>query len=122
MKVLDLARAFDTIDDHWKPRILGRMNDCELKVVKFAGDFVWHHHDDTDECFFVIAGTMHMGIRDDDGERELIVGPGQLVVIPKNVEHCPRAPGECAVVLFERAGTVNTGSAGGERTVVATDL
>jgi mannose-6-phosphate isomerase-like protein (cupin superfamily) len=93
-----------------------------MKVAKFEGEFVWHHHEDTDEAFLVISGTMRMGYRDEHGEHELIVQPGQLVIVPRLREHCPRADGECRVVLFEGAGTVNTGSAGGERTVEATYL
>jgi mannose-6-phosphate isomerase-like protein (cupin superfamily) len=122
MKVVDLDASFQALGAHWSPRIVGRVNDGELKVVTLDGDFVWHHHDETDECFLVMSGTLRMGYRDGDGEHEVTIGPGQLVVVPKMAEHRPRADGVCRVVLFERAGTVNTGSAGGERTVEATYL
>lgn len=122
MRVVDLAAGFESIDAHWSPRIAGRVNDQEIKIVTIQGEFVWHHHQETDECFLVLDGEMRMGIREGNEERELPVRPMQLIVVPRGVEHRPRSEGVCRVLLLERADTVNTGSAGGERTVNAVPL
>ena len=122
MNKVSLSEKFGLIHEYWSPKIVGTVNDCEIKLAKIDGEFVWHHHDDTDEYFFVVDGTLNMGIRDEEGEREIAIEPGEFIVVPRNVEHRPRSEGECAMVMFERTGTVNTGSAGGERTVEATHL
>jgi mannose-6-phosphate isomerase-like protein (cupin superfamily) len=111
-KTINIAEAFSRFDDHCSPRIAAQINDFEVKIVKLEGEFVWHHHDEEDELFLVVKGRLTMRFR--DGEQT--VGPGEMIVVPHGVEHCPAAAEETHVVLFERTGTPNTGSAGGERT------
>jgi mannose-6-phosphate isomerase-like protein (cupin superfamily) len=101
----NFAELFDTIADHWNPRIAAELNGQCVKLVKFKGDFVWHAHEDEDEMFYVLEGRFTMELR--DGNVEL--GPGDFIVIPRGIEHRPVAPEECSVVLFEPATTVNTG-------------
>ncbi|WP_372096761.1 cupin domain-containing protein [Tistrella mobilis] len=111
---VDLARAFAGFDDCWSPRIGGRINDMHLKLVKLSGAFVWHRHEVEDELFLVTRGRLLMKFRDRDEE----VAAGQFIIVPHGVEHCPVALDEpCEVVLLEPATTVNTGTAGGGRTV-----
>jgi mannose-6-phosphate isomerase-like protein (cupin superfamily) len=88
------------------------MNDVQFKLVKLAGEFVWHAHADTDEVFYVVDGTLRMRFRD----REEVLRAGEMIVVPRGVEHCPVADAECHVLLVEPRGVVNTGDAGGERT------
>jgi len=109
---VDLAGKLSAVTEPWSPKVVARLNDYEVKVVKLAGEFVWHSHDDTDELFLVIAGTLT--IRLPDGE--VSVGPGQVYVVPRGVRHCPVAEGEVQAVLIEPAGVVNTGDAGGPLT------
>lgn len=110
---VNLADKFALFSEHWSPRIAGQVNDCHVKLVKLKGEFVWHHHEHEDELFLVVKGEMIMRLRDG----EVRVGEGEFIVVPRGVEHMPVAEGEAHVLLFEPAGTVNTGSAGGERTV-----
>lgn len=109
---VDLARKLAAFAEHWSPKVVARLNDYEVKVVKLAGEFVWHSHADTDELFLVLAGTLTIRLRDGD----VTLGPGQLWVVPRGVEHCPVADGEVHAVLIEPAGVVNTGDAGGPLT------
>ncbi len=99
--------------EHWSPKIVGELNGQHVKLVKFQGEFVWHHHDDEDELFLVLDGTFDMHFRD----RVVTLRRGEFLVVPRGVEHRPVAADEVAVLLFEPASTVNTGSAGGDRTV-----
>lgn len=110
---VNLADKFALFSEHWSPRIAGQVNDCHVKLVKLKGEFVWHHHEREEELFLVVKGEMIMRLRDG----EVRVGEGEFIVVPRGVEHMPVAEGEAHVLLFEPAGTVNTGSAGGERTV-----
>jgi mannose-6-phosphate isomerase-like protein (cupin superfamily) len=98
--------------DRWAPKIIARMNDYHLKLVKIRGDFVWHSHAETDEVFIVLEGDLTIDFR--DGKVRL--KPGEMFVVPKGVEHKPSARRECRLMLIEPAGTVNTGDAGGEMT------
>ena len=107
-----LADALAQIDEPYSPRIVGYLNDYKLAVVKPRGEFVWHKHDDTDDFFLVLEGRLTIQLRDGDVE----LGPGELYVVPRGVEHCPRADAEAHVLLIEPRGTVNTGDAGGART------
>lgn len=109
---VDLAEKFALFSDHWSPKVIARLNDYEIKLAKLQGEFVWHTHEDTDELFLVIDGELTIQLRD----REVTLRPGQLFVVPRGVEHCPRAEGEVHTVLVEPAGVVNTGSAGGALT------
>jgi mannose-6-phosphate isomerase-like protein (cupin superfamily) len=106
--VVNLAEKLDRFDEHWSPRIVAQLNDLDIKLAKLDGAFVWHHHDDTDELFVVINGDLTIELRD----RAVQLGPGELFVVPKGVEHRPVAgPGGCEVMLIEPTGVVNTGSA-----------
>ena len=106
---VDLAEKLSLFSDHWTPKVVARLNDYEIKLVKVKGEFVWHAHDDTDELFLVIDGTLTIQLRDGD----VTLRPGQLYVVPRGVEHCPIAEGEVAAMLIEPAGVVNTGGADG---------
>ena len=113
MDVVNLEDKFGRISEHWSPKILAQLNDYHVKAVKLRGEFVWHRHDETDELFLVTKGSLVIRFRD----REVTLGPGELVVVPKGIEHLPVAEEECEVLLIEPAGTANTGDAGGPRTV-----
>ncbi len=112
MDAINLAEKLTQFDDQWSPRIVAQMNDCQFKLARIEGDFIWHSHDDTDEAFFVVQGEFDMEYRD----RTVTVKAGELVVVPKGVEHRPCAAKECQIMLIELAGTVNTGNAGGDLT------
>ena len=104
-------------DEQWSPKIVAELNDAYVKVVKLEGEFVWHAHDDTDELFLVIDGTLTIQLRDGD----VTLRPGQLYVVPRGVEHCPIAEGDVSVMLVEPSGVVNTGAAGGDLTATHDD-
>jgi mannose-6-phosphate isomerase-like protein (cupin superfamily) len=109
----NLAEKFAAFEEHWSPKIVGELNGQHVKLVKLLGPFVWHHHDEEDELFLVVKGRFRMEFRD----REEWIEEGEFIVVPRGVEHRPVAEDEAHVLLFEPASTVNTGSAGGERTV-----
>ena len=109
---INLNEALTRFDDHWQPRIVAQYNDNEVRIVKVKGEFVWHKHDETDDFFLVLAGKLTIQLRDRDVELE----QGEMFVVPRGVEHCPRADEEAAVLLIEPVGTVNTGDAGGPLT------
>jgi mannose-6-phosphate isomerase-like protein (cupin superfamily) len=113
LEKVNVAEKFSSITDHWQPRIAGRINDFAVKLVKLQGEFVWHHHDHEDELFFVVKGKLIMKLRDGDIE----INAGEMLVVPHGVEHCPYAPEECEVLLFEPEATLNTGNVQNERTV-----
>jgi mannose-6-phosphate isomerase-like protein (cupin superfamily) len=112
MEKVNLAEKLASFSDLWSPKSVGTVNDFLVKLVKLKGEFVWHAHDSEDELFLVLHGTLRMRFRD----REVLVGPGEFIVVPHGVEHCPVADDEVHVLLLERASTVNTGTAGGDRT------
>lgn len=105
MKPVNLDEAFASFDEHWRPRTAGYLNGQVIKLVKFQGEFVWHKHDDTDEMFLVHKGAMTIRFRD----RDVNLTAGEFLVIPRGVEHITIADQECEAVLFEQAGTRNTG-------------
>jgi mannose-6-phosphate isomerase-like protein (cupin superfamily) len=109
---VDLAERLGRIHEHWSPKVIARLNDYEVKLVKVQGEFVWHTHDDTDELFLVLDGTLTIQLRDGG----VTLGPGQLFVVPRGVEHCPIADGEVHAMLIEPTGVVNTSKAGGPLT------
>ncbi len=111
-EAVDLEQKLSLFRDLWSPKVIARMNDSEVKVVKVKGEFVWHQHEDTDELFLVLRGRLRIQMR--AGAVDL--GPGQLYVVPKGVEHCPVADEETHALLLEPRGVVNTGDAGGELT------
>ncbi len=115
---VNLAAAFERIDDAYSPRIVGSLNDYKLMVVKARGEFVWHSHPDTDDFFLVVAGSLTIQLRDRDVE----LAAGDLYVVPRGVEHCPRADEEAHVLLIEPRGTPNTGDAGGPLTAEEREL
>lgn len=114
---IDLAEKLSSFSEHWSPKVVARLNDYEIKVVKVRGEFVWHTHDDTDELLLVIDGELTIQLRDGD----VTLRPGQLFVVPRGVEHCPVAEGEVRAVLIEPVGVVNTGNAGGSLTAAYDD-
>jgi len=115
VRVVDLAERFGRVREHWSPRVVAELNGQHVRVAKLLGEFTWHSHADEDELFLVVSGQLVIELR--DGRVEL--GPGQLVVIPRGVEHRPVARDEVHVVLFEPAATVNTGDADDPRRVDA---
>ncbi|KZF11263.1 cupin [Rhodococcus sp. EPR-279] len=111
-EVRNVVEALNTIEKPWQPHRLASINDYDVKVVKLLGEFVWHTHPDTEEMFFVHSGELTIQLRD----RDVVLGPGDVFVVPAGVEHCPKAVEEVSALLFERSGTVNTGDAGGDLT------
>jgi mannose-6-phosphate isomerase-like protein (cupin superfamily) len=111
-EAVDLAQKLSLFSEHWSPKVVARLNDYEIKVVKVKGEFVWHTHEDTDELFIVIVGALTIQLR----EGNVRLDPGQLFVVPRGVEHCPITDGEVHALLIEPAGVVNTGDAGGDMT------
>ncbi|MFO7694932.1 MAG: cupin domain-containing protein [Vicinamibacterales bacterium] len=110
--VVNLADKLALITEYWSPKIVGAVNDFSVKLVKLRGEFVWHAHEAEDELFLVLEGTLRMQFRD----REIVVRKGEFLVVPHGTEHRPVADDEVRVLLLEPASTVNTGTAGGERT------
>ena len=108
--VVNLRDKLALFSEHWSPKVVALLNDYEIKVVKLQGEFVWHSHEDTDELFLVIDGRLTIQLRDGD----VTIGPGEMYVVPRGVEHCPIAEGEVSAMLIEPVGVVNTGEAGGE--------
>ncbi len=102
---LNLTHLLTKFSDHWSQRTIGTLNDYEIKLAKLLGEFVWHSHADTDELFLVLSGTLNIQLRD----RDVILRPGEVFVVPKGVEHCPKADEEVGVMLLEPKGVVNTG-------------
>lgn len=109
---VNLAEKFATVEERFSPRVVGYLNDYKVEISKAQGGFVWHAHPDTDDFFLALKGKLTIQLRDRDVE----LGPGELFVVPKGVEHCPRADEEAQVLLIEPRGTRNTGDAGGDLT------
>ena len=117
MDVINLNEKFDLFKDQWHPRIIGEVNDSFVKLAKLSGDFVWHHHENEDELFLVVKGRLLIKLRD----RDLWIGEGEMVIIPKGVEHFPVAEEEVHVLLLEPKSTLHTGNVEHERTVKTLD-
>ena len=115
---LSLSAAFLEVTQPWSPRIAARLNGQEVKLTRLEGEFIWHHHENEDELFLVVTGLLQMEFRDGVVELE----PGELIVVPRGVEHRPVAPDGAEVLLFEPAGTVNTGNVTSDRTTTAEEL
>ena len=109
---INLAEKLALLEGTYRPGIVGYLNDYKLLVVKIQGEFVWHKHDETDDFFLVLSGRLTIQLRD----RDVVLGPGELFVVPRGVEHCPKADEETHVLLIEPRETVNTGDAGGSLT------
>lgn len=114
MEKVNLKEKLALITKHWHPGIVGRVNETEVKLAKLQGEFDWHHHADEDELFLVLEGRLLLRFRD----RDVWLERGEMLVVPKGVEHKPVAPGEVHILLVEQAGTRNTGTVETERTVV----
>lgn len=122
MVKVNVAEKLSLFEDHWSPKIIGELNGQQVKAVKLEGDFVWHHHELEDELFLVVSGRLRMDYRDEAGNAvELIVEPGEFVIVPRGVEHKPSAAQETHILLFEPAGTLNTGNVRSSRTVEQLD-
>jgi mannose-6-phosphate isomerase-like protein (cupin superfamily) len=113
MEKVNIAEKFSLFQSHWQPKIVGELNGQHVKLVKFQGSFVWHKHDAEDEMFLVLGGEFDMELRD----RTVHLEQGELLIVPRGVEHRPIAEKEARVMLFEPVSTVNTGDVGGPRTV-----
>ncbi|HYC71077.1 MAG TPA: cupin domain-containing protein [Opitutaceae bacterium] len=113
MNRINLAEKLSLFSTRWDPKIVAELNGQQVKLVKIEGEFVWHHHEHEDELFLVVQGGFQMQFRD----RNVDLSEGDLIVVPRGVEHRPVAARECSILLFEPATTMNTGSAGGDRTV-----
>lgn len=112
MEIVNLKEKLTQFDDYWNPRIIGELNGQYVKLAKIEGDFIWHSHEEEDELFYVIKGTLIMEFRDKIVE----LNPGEMIIVPKGVEHRPRTQGEVHIMLFEPISTVNTGAQDNERT------
>jgi mannose-6-phosphate isomerase-like protein (cupin superfamily) len=112
---VNIADKLARFSDHFQPKIVGELNGQHVKLVKFQGEFVWHSHDAEDEMFLVLKGAFDMQFRD----RTVRIGEGEFLVVPRGVEHCPKAEAEVSLMLFEPAGTLNTGDAGPSRGTAA---
>ena len=110
---INLAEKLGRFSDHWSPKVVGELNDNNIMLVKVQGEFVWHHHAEEDELFVVLKGQLTIELRDGS----LTLGPGELVVIPKGIEHRPVAPEEVHLMLIEPKVTRHTGNVENERTV-----
>jgi mannose-6-phosphate isomerase-like protein (cupin superfamily) len=117
MQKINLAQKLSLFSDHYNPRIVGDLNDHQVKLVKVKGEFVWHKHDAEDEMFLILDGRLTIRFR----ERDVELSPGEMIIIPKGVEHMPVAEEEVSMMLIEPATTLNTGDAGGDRTVAKLD-
>lgn len=113
MDAVNLSEKLSRVKEYWSPKIVGEVNDSYVKLVKFKNEFVWHHHESEDEMFLVLKGRMRMKFRD----RDVIVAPGEFIIVPKGVEHMPVAEEVVHVMLFEPKTTLNTGNVRNERTL-----
>ena len=112
MDKINLNQKFSLFHEHWNPKIVGELNDSYIKLAKLKGEFDWHHHDNKDELFFVVKGQLTIKFRDKD----VILDEGEMVVIPKGLDHLPVATEEVQVMLIEPKGTLNTGNVVTEKT------
>ena len=113
MHPVNLAEKFSKFQGYCNPHIIGEVNDCHVKAVKLKGEFIWHHHDNEDELFLVVKGTLRMRFRD----HEALVHEGEFIIVPHGVEHLPMADEEVHIILLEPKSTLNTGNITNERTV-----
>jgi mannose-6-phosphate isomerase-like protein (cupin superfamily) len=118
MDTVNLDAMLARFAEHWSPKKIAQVNDYDVRIVKVQGEFTWHQHADTDEFFLVLDGQLSIQLRD----RTVTLGPRELFVVPRGVEHCPRADTEASVLLFEPSTVVNTGSSGGDLTADVEEL
>ena len=114
---INFKEKFSKFVDHWSPKVIAEMNDYQFKLVKIKGEFITHNHEDTDEVFIVIEGSMKIEFED----RAIELESGEMVVVKKGEKHRPYAENECKIMLIEPAGVVNTGGAGGDLTAPDND-
>lgn len=112
IKKVNLSEKFTLVNEYWSPKIVGELNDSQIKVAKFKGEFTWHHHENEDELFLVVKGKLLMKLRDQDIE----VNEGEFVIVPKGIEHMPVADDDAHIVLIEPKTTLNTGNVTNDRT------
>ncbi|MGA2977662.1 MAG: cupin domain-containing protein [Spirochaetia bacterium] len=113
MKVVDFNQKFSLFTEQWSPKVIGKINNYLVKIGKLEGDFVWHTHGDTDELFIVNKGVLRVDLR----ERQMFVTEGQMLIVPKGIEHRTHADKECELIMFEPETTLNTGDVKGDMTV-----
>ncbi len=118
MQKVNLAEKLSLFAEHWQPKIAGELNGQQVKLVKFQGEFVWHHHNAEDELFLVIRGSFRMDYREDGEEHAIDLHEGEFLIVPRGLEHRPVASEEVHVMLFEPANTLNTGNVHDSRTVM----
>ncbi len=116
MNKINLRDKLSQISDHWNPRIAAELNGQYVKLVKFQGPFTWHHHENEDELFMVVKGRFRMEYREAETEQSVWIEAGEMIVVPRGVEHRPVADEECEVLLFEPVSTLNTGNTENELT------
>lgn len=116
MNKINLRDKLSLIEDHWNPRIAAELNGQYVKLVKFQGPFTWHHHENEDELFMVVKGRFRMEYRDAGADESVWLEEGEMIVVPRGVEHRPVADEECEVLLFEPISTLNTGNTENELT------
>lgn len=109
---INLREKLAMFSEHWSPKIIAQMNDYHFKIAKLQGEFIWHNHPETDEVFIVLKGQLQIQFRDGS----VVLREGEMLVVPKGVEHKPVAEQECHILLIEPAGTLNTGDVVNERT------
>jgi mannose-6-phosphate isomerase-like protein (cupin superfamily) len=121
---VSIPGALAQIDGRWEPHRLVSVNDQDVKIARIQGEFVWHAHPDSDELFLVVSGELTLQLREASGQRDVTLGANDIFVVPRGIEHCPRTPEgvETVIVMVEQRGTVNTGDAGGDRTVEVREL
>ena len=112
MKKINISQKLAQFNDHWNPRIIGELNKQHIKLAKIKGEFIWHKHDDEDEMFLVLKGTLKIEFRD----RTETIQENEIIIVPKGVEHKPIADQEVSIMLFEPVTTINTGTLENERT------
>lgn len=118
MEKVNLAAKFALFHEHWSPKIVGELNGQHVKLARLKGEFVWHHHEAEDEMFLVVQGQLTMKLRD----RDIVLNPGEFLIVPRGVEHKPVAAEEVQVLLFEPRGTLNTGNVQDEHTRAELEL
>ena len=109
MKAINLSNGFEKFSDNWAPKVIAEMNDYQFKLVKAKGKFIWHTHKDTDETFIVLDGELTIELRD----RLITLKKGEMIVVPKGVDHKPSAQQECQIMIIEPKGVINTGNTRG---------
>jgi len=117
LEKVNLAEKFGLFEEYWSPKVVGDVNDFQVKLAKIQGEFEWHHHDEEDELFLVVKGRLRMRLRDGD----VLIEEGEFIVVPRGVEHLPVADEETHLLLFEPKTTLNTGTVRSERTVEKLD-